>query len=296
MLNLGTLGGTRSLAYGINNAGHVVGQAKVPSGPWRAFDWSLGSGMSDLGTPGGTTNSVARGLNNAGQIAGFADNGGGNYSAHTKVSGSWQTLPTLGGTYSQAQAVNDAGRIVGDAALPGNSQRNAALWNGGQVTNLGRIPGRNLAVGLDINDADQVVGWSGNTWDVDGHAFHWSNGVMTDLGTLGGSASRANAINLAGLATGGSHTSANQWHGFLYAEGALHDLNDLLVPGADCEVTEGMGINATGQIVANGIVDGQVHAVLLTPIPEPHSLALMLLGASAALRKCTPRVARASRP
>lgn len=285
MLNLGTLGGTRSLAYAINNAGHVVGQAKLPSGYWRAFDWSLSSGMSDLGTPATTVNSVARGLNQAGQIAGFAYDGSGKASAQTRTGGSWQTLPAPSANYSQAQSVNDAGQIVGDVELLGSSRRNAALWNSGQLTDLGRLPARNLATGLDINNFAQIVGWSGNTWDVDGHAFYWSSGVMTDLGTLGGSASRANAINSAGLATGGAHTGTGDWHGFLFAEGALHDLNDLLAPGANCEVIEGMDINAAGQIVGNGLINGQLHAVLLTPVPEPHAFALMLGGCLAVLRR-----------
>jgi len=47
---------------------------------------------------------------------------------------------------------------------------------------------------MGINNAVSVVGESFTT-SATYHAFLYSNGVMTDLGTLGGSQSRANAIN-----------------------------------------------------------------------------------------------------
>ena len=49
---LGTLGGSFSGAAGINDAGQVVGWADTASGEERAFLYTLGSGMTDLGTLG----------------------------------------------------------------------------------------------------------------------------------------------------------------------------------------------------------------------------------------------------
>ena len=37
--DLGTLGGTESRAYGINELGQVVGEAKTSTGQWHAFLW-----------------------------------------------------------------------------------------------------------------------------------------------------------------------------------------------------------------------------------------------------------------
>src|SRR5262249_51145325 len=80
--NLGTLGGTNSLAYAITALGQVVGQAETLSGESHAFLWlpppafGLPAGMNDLGTLGGVS-SVALGLNNSGQVIGTSQTIGG---------------------------------------------------------------------------------------------------------------------------------------------------------------------------------------------------------------------------
>ena len=54
MTDLGTLGGLRSAAYAINDAGQVVGHANTADGADHAFLWQDGR-MTDLGTLGGRT-------------------------------------------------------------------------------------------------------------------------------------------------------------------------------------------------------------------------------------------------
>lgn len=54
MVDLGTLGGVDSEAYGVSADGSVVvGRATNASGQWRAFRWTQATGMQDLGTFGG---------------------------------------------------------------------------------------------------------------------------------------------------------------------------------------------------------------------------------------------------
>jgi len=73
MSGLGTLGGSSSYATGIDNAGQIVGYSDTTGGSaTRAFLYTPGSGMIDLGTLGGAANSAAYGINNAGQIVGFS--------------------------------------------------------------------------------------------------------------------------------------------------------------------------------------------------------------------------------
>lgn len=57
--DLGTLGGTSSIAFGINNAGRVGGGASLePNGPLHAFLW-YGGHMTDLSTLGGPNSEAA---------------------------------------------------------------------------------------------------------------------------------------------------------------------------------------------------------------------------------------------
>ena len=94
---------------------------------------------------------------------------------------------------------------------------------------------------------------------------------MTDLGILGGNYSYAYGINNAGQVVGSSGAADSGFnHAFLYSNGQMMDLNDLIDPSLGITLTEATGINDHGQIVANGGLD----AYLLTPIPEPSTTAL----------------------
>src|ERR1700761_728578 len=68
--DLGTLGGTSSAAFAINNKGKVAGAANLPSENQHAFLW-IGGHMSDLGTLGGA-NSNEGGLNERDELAIFS--------------------------------------------------------------------------------------------------------------------------------------------------------------------------------------------------------------------------------
>lgn len=190
-------------------------------------------------------------------------------------------LGTLGGSESAGQGINNAGQVTGHASLSGNAGTHAFMYSGGTMTDLGTLLGGFYSVGYGINDAGQVTGFS-DISNGDQHAFVYSAGSMTDLGTLGGTTSYGLGINNAGQATGYSDISGDgAIHAFVSSGSSMADLNSLLDPvsGLGWTIYRGTGINDGGQIVAIGSGGaGEIHAVLLTPVPEPSTYALMLAG------------------
>src|SRR5215475_14183126 len=71
--DLGTLGGTFSVAGGINNRGDIEGFSSLPGDTAvRAFLWQNGL-MSDLGTLGGPNSFATWRLNERGEVGGHAE-------------------------------------------------------------------------------------------------------------------------------------------------------------------------------------------------------------------------------
>jgi probable HAF family extracellular repeat protein len=98
---------------------------------------------------------------------------------------------------------------------------------------------------------------------------------MRDLGTLSGSiTSSAVGINNSGQIVGLSTFEGGVTRAFLYSGGAMRGLTDLipantLPPGA--VLAEALGINSSGQIIANSA--NNFHGYLLTPVAPPLSIA-----------------------
>lgn len=72
MRDLGTLGGYESYAYGINDAGQVVGESETTEGDFHAFISPVGESMVDLNSvvnlPDGVILTLAADINNEGQV------------------------------------------------------------------------------------------------------------------------------------------------------------------------------------------------------------------------------------
>ncbi len=182
MQDIGTLGGTDTLASLINDAGQVAGGSYTASMETHAFVWTNGK-MQDLGTLGGTY-SYPNAINSTGQAVGVS-NLAGNSIAHaffwdgTKLHDLGSLASGFQKDYSEALWMNDAGDIVGDS-LVSPTASHAFLWKNGVMTDLGTLPGDRCSIAWGINSKDQVVGASGLCGSPQ-HAFLWQNGQMYDL-------------------------------------------------------------------------------------------------------------------
>lgn len=112
--DLGTLGGSRSIARVINDAGQVAGWSLNANGLLRAFRYS-GGVMQDLGTFDGTGTSEATDMNEAGFVVGNSTPQNGVQHGFIHDGTTMRDLGTLGGLFSAAVAINAHGLVVGSS-------------------------------------------------------------------------------------------------------------------------------------------------------------------------------------
>jgi probable HAF family extracellular repeat protein len=119
---------------------------------------------------------------------------------------------------------------------------------------------------LAINDVAQCAGVSVNPDNGQIEAFQQEGGKRRMLGTLGGSFSIARGLNNHGDVVGGSLTENDEdFHGFLYRDNRLYDLNEFLDPSTGWELVQALSINNHGEIIAIANCTGQDRIVLLRP-------------------------------
>ncbi len=347
LTDLGTLGGSESFAYGINDLGQVVGMSRTTGdssthaflyrngqmmdlyplnsegvqtvGPSRINDLGqIASGVmsagvyspaiydssshsiSVLGSLGGVTsygfNGVATAINNSGQAVGYSYVDAFNRHASFYQNGTTTDLGSFGG-FSVALDLNASGVAVGFASDRVSGVSVASLWSAGGIK---AICGNTESLARAINDRGQVVGELFNSSASALHAFLYSDGSVTELGTLPtGRNSSGYAINSRGQVVGNADVISSidaildpgsgrvyyqtnyAQHAFLYDHGSIMDLNGLISTNSGWELNYAQDVNESGQIVGYGSLDGNFHAYLLTPIPEPSAVALAGIGTAA---------------
>lgn len=250
MTPLPTLGGNQGFASGVNSSGQVVGWAETP---------------------------VHDPTCNAPQVLQFRA------VLWEPRKGTKRELPPLpGDSTSAATAINERGQVVGisgdcDIAVGQFSARHSVLWEQDTVIDIGDLGGDAWHTPMDINAGGAVVGFS-NPLGVIGidfapHAFLWTRATgVRDLGTLPGDAvSQAVGINSSGQIVGVSTGAINR--AFLYENGVMHDLNDLVGPDFPDLLIVAQHINDEGVIVGRAVRRGTTAQVPFvatpTPIPAP---------------------------
>jgi probable HAF family extracellular repeat protein len=210
---------------GLNDAGDAVGYAlyappvQTTTVPTQAALWRRGAVPIHLGALTATTGSVASDINNNGQIVGAA------FDASKRLHAVRFDLPAPptdlgalpGHDYANAEAINDAGIIVGysTTATGTGSGRladsRAVRWENGQIMQLAMLPGHTASEAYAINEAGDIVGMS-LAPDGTRRAVLWRGETVLELGLLEGeTTSVARGINDKGDVVGGSGTHAVHW-------------------------------------------------------------------------------------
>ncbi len=179
-VEIGSLGGRDSQAFGINGKNQIVGSSELSNRSRHAFLYNAGK-MIDLGALPKALSSVAYAINEAGTVVGGCDLTPGVERGCIWKDGKLIDIGTLAeGKSSMARAINDKDQIVGYAYA--GDDIHAFLYDKGKMTDLGTL-GNEPAVANGINNLCEIVGSS--KADRKGlHAFLWKNGKMLDLNKL----------------------------------------------------------------------------------------------------------------
>jgi probable HAF family extracellular repeat protein len=248
--DMGSLGGQWTWAYGINDAGAVVGHALVadPALGGHSFLYSNRL-MTDLYPFDIGFSWAGKYINNAGQIAGGARLGEILYPA-VYHNGQFTLLPLLG--YGEpgfrsgmATAINNSGDVAGWVSLT-EEVYHAVVWRGGAVKDLGSFGAWSYA--SSMNDSGLVVGLSAYAPASPGeppvqHPFLYDAGAgaMTDLYQFG--LVSAVDVSNSGEIVGTVEDTAGGRQAVLLSNGARSAIHRLGVEN------EAAAINDRGQIV-----------------------------------------------
>jgi len=227
------------LPYAVNDVGQVIGG--VPGGGGKGYLWERGV-KTDLGSL-----TIPLAINNAGRIVGST---GWPVRALMWERGMTTELGALGGSTSQAAAINARGQVVG-GRWTATGESHAFLWQDGVLSDLGTLGGPSSSVVPGdpvpgaINDRGQIAGVS-STAAGELHAFLWDRGVMTDLGSPTEWGCVGWVLNNAGEMIGTYVDENGDDQVFVWAKGRMIKLPALSEGGS-----WPAGINNAGQIVGS---------------------------------------------
>jgi|GEM_PF-5874858 len=240
MVDLGTLGGDRSIATQVNSNGStVLGYAENAEGSVRMVLWQDGV-ASDITLPGvvyrkaqlttsaGTRSLMSRDGSTVIIRAAVDLPNGGIYRYRDGTATRIDVPDAPGGLYIEGVTAldRDGSTLVGFSFVDGN--QHAMRWTEEGAQDLGTLGGReSSALGVS-GDGSVVVGVS-DVDDTNREAFRWSNGTMESLGSLPGQTpGSANLISDNGnVIAGFAFDSGGTRRVFVWQDGVISDIGDL---------------------------------------------------------------------
>lgn len=277
--------GTRSLldtpinqVGGISNDGKVAGAivGSDAEGLLSSAAYYADGATTVLPALPGTAPRVSylSGINSAGTVVGTQLNDTRPYG-YTYGNGVLTALGGLGmGSWSYGSAINENGLVIASGET-GEGYFHAAEFDGTRLLDWGTLDATGSGYALDVNEHGEMVGYSEIMFDpMFDKAWVIRNRVMQPFGNFPTyTDSRALGLNNLGQIVGESEGA------FLYSDGVVYDLNTLAAHDGSLTLTSARDINDRGEIIATACdTGGGCYGVLLSPVPEPSPIAMLLAG------------------
>jgi probable HAF family extracellular repeat protein len=161
MRDIGSFGGTCTIAADLNSQGQIVGGSALPGDTTtHPFVWDSATGMTDLMGSSSGDYGLAGAINTQGVVVGGACSGPCHAVLWQKSGGKWQQsgLGTIGG-FSFASSINGSGQVVGNG---GSASASPFLWqDGGPMVGLNTLvppdSGLQIVEPHQINDQGEIA-------------------------------------------------------------------------------------------------------------------------------------------
>jgi probable HAF family extracellular repeat protein len=261
------------LAWEMNVSGAAIGQLIDENRIDHAIFWPSPNVAIDLGAQFLPDYSFGTAINDNGDCTIDVSNAEGAHTYFSKgcTDANLQDIGSLGWGDTSSVALNAHGQIAGISFAGSGSH--PYLYTAGAMKDLGVLSGCSDGLAKGLNAHGHVVGYCQGP-GILAQGFFYNGKKLISLGALGGRWSRALSINSDDVIVGSAKTADRSWHPFVFDKGTkgttMMDLSDMLdSSGAGWSLVVAVSINASGQILVQGYLDGDTNprSALLTPLP-----------------------------